>query len=145
MIDGAPATSRGAWRRTRRWLLLLALLTGLPNPSLGQEAAGRAQAPLPAHEWMERQVRSVERALHNAHFRSALGISEQLRNHPAATDAQKLRLELTRATAALALGDHAASEESLLRVLRLDPEFVLAESHPPKLRSALAAARAASP
>ncbi len=103
-----------------------------------------AAAP-PADGWMGPLVDSVEEALRQARFRSALGIADQLRNHRGATPDQRARLELVRATAALALGDDEASQESFARLLAIDPRFELDDTHSPKLRRALERARRANP
>ena len=114
---------------------------GLVRDVIGADVAA---AP-PASEWMGAQVEAVEEMLREARFRSAMGISEQLRSRPAATRDQRVRLELVHATAALALGEDAVSQQSFGRLLAIDPGFELDDTHSPKLRRALERARAANP
>ena len=140
-IGSGPARAGSA---LVRGLVLGIALSGLPTMAVAQELPADDQA-VAASEWMEHQVRSVERTLHGAQFRSALGISAQLRDHPAATTAQRVRLEVAHATAAIALGEVEAGEASLRRVLELDPGFSLTAHDSPKLRRALDRARQATP
>ena len=128
-------------------------LRGTDDPELPRElyeatpgaATADVAAPPPASEWMEQQVEAVEDTLREARFRSALGISAQLRRHPAASRQQRVRLELVHATAALALGEEESSQASLSRLLDLEPDFELGEAHSPKLRRALERARGGGP
>lgn len=144
MIDGASAPIRSRLARTGRWLVCSLIVANGAGVAVAQESLPADEA-IPASEWMERQVRSVERTLYGAQFRSALGIAAQLRNHPAATDRQKIRLELAHATAAIALGEEEATEQSLVRILKLDPSFALTVKDSPKLRRALQNVRKAQP
>jgi hypothetical protein len=121
----------------------LVLATGA-SAGFAQDA-DLADEAVPASEWMERQVRSVERTLYGAQFRSTLGISAQLRDHPVATNDQKVRLELAHATAAIALGEIEAGDESLRRILELEPGFALTDKDSPKLRRALQNLRKVEP
>ena len=144
VIEGACASIRSPLARTGCWLVCCLIVSLGPIGAAAQQTALPEEA-VPASEWMERQVHRVERTLQGAQFRSALGISAQLRNHRAATDRQKIRLELAHATAAIALGETDASEESLQRILQLDPDFSLTAEDSPKLHRALQNLREVQP
>ena len=111
-----------------------------PAPTAGNpdEAAASLDS---AEGWMEDQVVAVEDALREAQFRSAQGISAQLRFHPSANDAQRVRLEHVHAIATFALGDEAGARASFQRLLRLDPGFAPGDDHSPKVRRAFEEAR----
>lgn len=143
-MDRAPEIPGARARRSWLGAALLLALVGAPALAFAQDAP-EASEPIAAEEWMDRQIAAVEETLRQARFRSALGISDQLRQHPAATSAQRIRLELAHATAAIALDDDPATRESLLRVLALDPGFAFGADRSPKLRRALVRARQGSP